>query len=237
MPGTPKVSQYDQRVNAAAVVRLRAMLHVGLTGNIASGKSTAASIFAELGAHVVDADRIVHGLLRSGTETYLKIVEAFGRQILGPNGEIDRRSLGRIVFAHADQRSRLNAITHPDVRAAIGRKIYGLEQTSPRGIVVVDAALMIETGGYAMYHCLIVVTCTESLQISRIMSRDGLTESEARARMSSQMPVEEKLKLANYVIDTSGTMTQTRDQVEEIYRDLMHTADRMHGPRGSSGLS
>jgi dephospho-CoA kinase len=196
------------------------MLRVGLTGNIASGKSTAASIFAELGAHILDADRVAHGLLRPGTITYARIVDAFGHSILNEHGEIDRKRLGKIVFADADMRSRLNAITHPNVEAAIIKYIRDLEQTTSEGIVIVDAALIVETGGYRVYPRLIVVTCSPALQISRIMSRDGLTEAEARARMASQMPIEEKVRLANYVIDTSGTMQQTRDQVEDIYRDL-----------------
>ncbi len=197
------------------------MLHVGLTGNIASGKSTAARIFAELGAHVIDADRVVHDLLRAGTQTHRKIADTFGRQILDANGEIDRRTLGRIVFSDADKRSRLNALTHPDVKAAILQRIADLEQSVVRGIVIVDAALMIETGGYRMYHCLIVVTCSPELQIERIMGRDGLMEAEARARMQSQMPPAEKVKLADYVIDTSGTLRQTHDQVVAIYGKLV----------------
>jgi dephospho-CoA kinase len=203
------------------------MLHVGLTGNIASGKSTAALLFAELGAHVIDADRLVHELLRSGTPTYDKIVDAFGVQILSPNHEIDRKKLGQIVFSDADKRSRLNTLTHPDVHAAILRRIFELEQLSSNGIILVDAALMIETGGYRMYHRLIVVACNPLLQISRLVSRDGLTEADAKSRMASQMPIEEKIKLANYIIDTSGTLKQTQDQVEEIYRDLLVQEIRM----------
>ena len=197
------------------------MLHVGLTGNIASGKSSAALLFAELGVHVIDADRLVHELLKSGTPTYDKIVSAFGERILDPGGEIDRKRLGQIVFSDADERSRLNALTHPEVHTAILQRIFELEQLSSSGIIMVDAALMVETGNYRMYHRLIVVTCNPSLQISRLVSRDGLSEADAKARIASQMPIEEKLKLANYIIDTSGTLKKTQDQVEEIYRDLL----------------
>jgi dephospho-CoA kinase len=197
------------------------MLHVGLTGNIASGKSSAALFFAELGAHTIDADRVAHGLYKTGTHTYDRIIAAFGDKILGSNGEIDRKKLGQIVFSDTDKRLKLNALIHPEVGAAILRQMFELEQSSSSGIIIVDAALMIETGGYRMYDRLIVVTCAPSLQISRLMSRDGLTESDARARIVSQMPIEEKLKLADYTIDTSGTLKQTYDQVEEIYRDLV----------------
>jgi dephospho-CoA kinase len=202
-------------------VIISGMLHVGLTGNIASGKSYAALLFAEMGAHIIDADRVAHGLLCSGTKTCQKIVEAFGEQILGSDGEIDRKRLGRIIFSDPGKRVILNQLTHHDVGAEILRQIFELEQASSRGIVIVDAALIVETGGYRMYDRLIVVTCDPSLQIARLMSRDQLNEAEAKARMSSQMPIEEKLKLADYTIDTSGTLKQTRDQVEAIYRDLL----------------
>ena len=197
------------------------MLHVGLTGNIASGKSSAASFFAELGAHVIDADRVAHSLLKAGTPVYRKIVDAFGERILSSTGEIDRRTLGRMIFSDADKRFLLNSLTHPAVETEILRRIGELEQSASRGIIIVDAALMIETGGYKMYHRIIVVTCDPALQISRLTTRDGLTESEAGARIASQMPMEEKLKLANYTIDTSRTLEHTREQVEAIYRDLL----------------
>jgi len=198
-----------------------AMLHVGLTGNIASGKSQAALLFAELGAHIIDADVVVHELLASGTKTYLKIVDAFGEQILNAEREIDRKKLGQIIFFDAEKRALLNQLTHHDVGVKILRRIFDFEQSSSRGIVIVDAALMVETGGYKMYDRLIVVTCDQSLQVARLMSRDQLSEKEARARMNSQMPIEEKLKLADYTIETSGTLRQTRDQVEAIHRDLL----------------
>lgn len=197
------------------------MLHVGLTGNIASGKSQAAWLFAELGAHVIDADVIVHELLEPGTTTYTRIVDAFGAEVLTEAGKIDRKKLGRIIFGDPDKRLRLNSLTHRDVGAEILKRIFRLEQSCPGGVVIVDGALIVETGGYKMYDRLIVVTCDPSLQISRLMSRDGLTQQEAKARMDSQMPVEEKLKLADYTIDTSSTLKQTQDQVEAIYRDLL----------------
>jgi dephospho-CoA kinase len=197
------------------------MLHVGLTGNIASGKSHAAQLFAEQGAHIIDADRVVHELLACGTKTYEKVIGAFGTEILDPNREIDRKKLGKIIFSDPGKRALLNQLTQHDVGVEILRRIFELEQSSFRGIVIVDAALIVETGGYKMYDRLIVVTCDPALQISRLVSRDHLTEEEARARMNSQMPIEEKLKLADYTIDTSGTLKQTRDQVEAIYKDLL----------------
>ncbi len=178
-------------------------------------------LFAEMGAHIIDADAVVHELLGSGTKTYRKIVDAFGEEILGPEREIDRRKLGQIIFFDAEKRLLLNRLTHHDVGVEILRRIFQLEQSSSRGIIIVDAALMVETGSYQMYHRLIVVTCDRSLQIARLMSRDKLCEKEADARLNSQMPIEEKVKLADYTIDTSGTLKQTRDQAEAIYRDLL----------------
>jgi dephospho-CoA kinase len=197
------------------------MLHVGLTGNIASGKSHAAQRFVELGAHLIDADQIVHKLLSAGTLTHDKIVDAFGKDVLNADGSVDRGKLGHIVFSDALKRMLLNSITHPDVGAEIWRRIFELEQSAASGIVIVDAALMVETGSYKTYDRVIVVTCDPALQISRLMRRDKISEEEARARMESQMPAREKIKVADYVIDTSGTLQQTYDQVEAIYRDLL----------------
>jgi dephospho-CoA kinase len=203
------------------------MLHVGLTGNIASGKSHTASLFAELGAHIIDADRVVHELLTCGTKTYSKIVEAFGAQILDQNMKIDRRRLAQIIFFDEEQRMLLNRLTHPEIHGEIQRRICDLQQQSSSGIIIVDAALMVETGGYRRCHRLVVVTCDPVLQLARLMSRDALTEKEARARIASQMPIEEKIKLADYTIDTSGTQIQTHDQVEAVYRDLLLQELRM----------
>jgi dephospho-CoA kinase len=200
------------------------MLHVGLTGNIATGKSYASRVFTELGAHVIDADHVAHDLLKSGTLTYGGIVKAFGEAILDEDREIDRKKLAQIVFFDVEKRLKLNSLIHPEVGREILRRICVLEQASSGGIIIVDAALMIETKSYEMYDRLIVVACDPEIQVSRLMSRDGLTETEARARIGSQMPIEEKIKLADYVIETSGTLRQTREQAEEIYRDLLRVS-------------
>jgi dephospho-CoA kinase len=196
------------------------MLRVGLTGNIATGKSHASRVFAELGARVIDADIIAHDLMRPGRQTYQKVVQAFGNDILNPDGTIDRKKLGRIVFSDSERRLQLNSLVHPDVRGEVRRKILELERATPTGIVIVDAALMIESGSYKAYARLIVVYCDPALQLARITSRDGLSVEEARARIAAQMPMEEKLKYADYKIDTSGTFQQTREQIEQVYRDL-----------------
>ncbi len=197
------------------------MLRVGLTGNIASGKSQAAHAFAELGARIIDADAIAHRSLYKGTKTAEQIVEEFGTGILSADGAIDRRKLGEIVFADADKRARLNGIVHPEVREEISRRISEYEKQSPCGIVIVEAALLVESGSYILYDRLVVVTCDPRLQLTRLINRDGLTVEQAKARMAAQLPVEEKLRLSHYTIDTSGTLKQTREQIEAIYRDLV----------------
>lgn len=198
-----------------------AMLRVGLTGNIASGKSSAARVFAELGATVIDADGIAHELMSPGHETYVQVIEAFGERILNPDRTIDRRLLGSIIFAEEEKRLLLNSLVHPPVIAEVDRRVAEAARANPRGVIIVDAALMVETGYHRAYDRLIVVTCSPSLQMARLINRDGLTIEQARARIASQMPVEEKLKVAHYAIDTSGTFRETREQIEAVYRDLL----------------
>jgi len=197
------------------------MLQVGLTGNIASGKSHASSVFAELGAHVIDADVIAHELFLPGTTTYAKVVDAFGDEVLAPDRTINRKVLGGIVFHNTEKRMLLNALVHPDVRAEVMRRIFELESRGFEGIIIVDAALMVESGFYKMQDRLIVVTCDPALQLARVMDRCGISVEEARIRMATQMPVAEKMKLADFTIDTSGTYSSTREQIERIYRELI----------------
>ncbi len=208
---------------------MRRMLHVGLTGNIASGKSTAAKVFAELGARIIDADLIAHKLLKQQTATYKKVVQEFGQVIVNPDGTIDRKKLGDIVFNDAAKRDLLNGIVHPDVRTEVLRQIVELEKESHGGIIIIDAALMVESGSYKQYDRLVVIYCHPALQLARLISRDGLSIPEARARMAAQMPVEEKLQLAHYKIDTSGTLQQTHEQIEIVYRELIHLELSMNG--------
>src|SRR5262245_22497417 len=144
-----------------------AMLRVGLTGNIASGKSHATQVFSELGAHIIDADVIAHQLLAPGTPTYQRVVQAFGSQIVNPDGTIHRRKLGEIGFQDEARRQELNGLMHPEVRAEVRRRIEELEQSDPNGVVIVDAALMVESGFYRTFDRLIVVHCPPSMQLSR----------------------------------------------------------------------
>jgi dephospho-CoA kinase len=197
------------------------MLHVGLTGNIASGKTNARRVFAELGAHAIDADEIAHDLLAPMGEVYRQVVENFGAGIVDEDGTINRRRLGSIVFTDCERRQKLNSLVHPPVRAEVQRRISDLESTYTAGIIIIDAALMVETGSYRNYDRLIVVYCEPALQLDRLLRRGGLTLEEAKARITAQMPVDEKLKVADYRINTSGTFGQTREQIEAVYRDLV----------------
>jgi len=203
------------------------MLQVGLTGNIASGKSNAARVLAELGARTLDADLIAHELLSQGTPTYWSVREAFGQEILNTDGTIDRGRLGRIVFSQREKRMLLNGLIHPEVRKEVLRRVSDLAEREPRAVVIVDAALMVESGFYKLHERLIVVKCDPVLQLSRLMARDGLQPAEAKARMDAQLPVEEKLKLADYIIETSGTLRETKILIERVYHDLVQVESRL----------
>lgn len=197
------------------------MLRVGLTGNIACGKSFVAKVFSELGAQTIDADLVAHLVMEPGRPAYRNLVLAFGSEILGPDGFINRRRLAQIVFSDECRRLELNAIVHPAVREEVERRIVALESGEGRGIVVVDAALMIESGSYRLYRRIVVVRCDRALQVSRLKARNGLSEEEARARILSQMPTDEKARYADFVIDNSGSFSDTRRQVEFVYARLL----------------
>ncbi|MCS6885475.1 MAG: dephospho-CoA kinase [Acidobacteriota bacterium] len=196
------------------------MLKVGLTGGIATGKTHVARRLSELGCLVYDADQIARSVVRPGTTGLAQVVEEFGQEILTTEGTLDRAKLGSIVFADEARRLRLNQILHPLIVAELDKLIAEAESLYPGGICVIDAALMIETGSYKRYDALIVVYCSREEQLARLMKRNSLNKQEAEARIAAQMPVEEKIKYADYVIDTSGSYEQTRKLVDEIYLKL-----------------
>ena len=196
------------------------MLKVGLTGSIAVGKSFVLGVLKELGCHVLDADEVAREVVRPGTAGLQAVVEAFGKEILGSDGTLDRSMLGAIVFADADKRKQLNSILHPFIIAAQDEELAGLERDDPDGIAVVDAALMIESGGYRRFDKLIVVYCEPDVQLQRLVKRDQLSLEDAQRRISSQMPQEEKKSYADFLIDTSGSFESTRQQVEDVFRQL-----------------
>ena len=196
------------------------MLRVGLTGSIAAGKSFVASVFEELGCHVLDADQTAREVVMPGTPGLKALTEAFGEEILNPDGTLNRKQLGALVFADESQRQRLNHILHPFIIARQDEILSEWEKDDPQGIGIVDAALMIESGGYRRFDKLIVVHCRPEAQLERLMLRDKLSRDEAQRRIDSQMPQEEKQKFADYLIDTSDGFELTREQTINVY-DLM----------------
>jgi dephospho-CoA kinase len=196
------------------------MLKVGLTGSIAVGKSFVCDVFRDLGCHVLDADQTARDVVRPGTEGLRRIVEEFGESVLKPDGELDRAKLGSIVFANEEMRAILNSIVHPLVFIEQDRWLGEREAADPGGIAIVDAALMIESGGYKRFPKLIVVWCEPAIQLKRLMLRDNLTENEARRRIAAQMPQDEKKSYADHLIDTSKGFEDTRLQTAGVFERL-----------------
>jgi dephospho-CoA kinase len=196
------------------------MLKVGLTGSIAVGKSFVLGVLAELGCHVIDADKIAREVVEPGTEGLKSLRDYFGEDVLSADGTLDRSKLGAIVFGDEEERTRLNAILHPLIISAQDKLIREREMKDPDGIVVIDAALMIESGGYRRLDKLIVVHCRPEIQLARLMARNALTREAAEQRIASQMPQEEKKKYADFLIDTSGDFEVTRAQVQAMYEQL-----------------
>jgi dephospho-CoA kinase len=198
------------------------MLRVGLTGGLASGKSTVAAFFHELGAFHLDADRIAHELLARGGGAEADVVARFGRGIVGADGAIDRTALGALVFADPRALADLNALVHPRVRREIARRIAEHESAaSPAPVALVDAALLVETGLHRDLDALVVVACRAETQLARAVARGGLTEAEARARIAAQAPLAEKIAVADHVIDNDGPLAETKAQVRRIWEALV----------------
>ena len=207
------------------------MLRVGLTGSIAVGKSFVAALLAELGCRVLDADRTARAVVEPGTDGLRALVSAFGPEILQADGTLDRARLGEIVFQDEKARVRLNSILHPFIIAAQDEQLRVWEREDSAGIAVVDAALMIESGGYLRFDKLIVVHCEPSVQLERLMGRNNLTRAEAVRRIEAQMPQAEKMKHADFLIDSSDGFEDTRRQVESVWQQLVanSTAVRTNG--------
>ena len=196
------------------------MLKVGLTGSIAVGKSFVCEVFRELGVVVLDADETAREVVKPKTKGLQKIVESFGEKFLQPNGELDRVKLGAIIFADEAKRQVLNSIVHPLVIEAQNDWLIEKEKENPNGIAVIDAALMIESGGYKRFTKLIVVWCKPAIQLERLMLRNDLSETEALKRINAQMPQKEKKRYADFLIDTSAGFDDTRRQTIEVFEQL-----------------
>jgi dephospho-CoA kinase len=189
---------------------------LGLTGGIGSGKSMVASMFAQLGADVIDADQLARDVVEPGQPALVEIATAFGRDVLLADGRLDRGKLGRIIFADPVARGKLNAITHPRIRERIDAEIAA--RGSRPGVLVVDIPLLYENDRTRTVETVIVVWVDSKTQLRRLNERNGLTEEEARQRIAAQMPLDEKRARADVVIDNSGSRENTRRQVEAIYR-------------------
>jgi dephospho-CoA kinase len=193
---------------------------VGLTGGIASGKSTVARLFEKLGIPVVDADAIARQVVRKGTEGLREIVEAFGEGVLDDEGELDRSRLANIVFDDDDARRRLNAITHPRIAETSAEQIAALAQGGPPYIIY-EAALLVENGSHRAFSALVVVAADEATQLARMEARDGLSEADARARLEAQLPVAKKVEVADFVIYNNGTREEAEAQTRAVHRSLL----------------
>ncbi len=196
------------------------MQKIGLTGSIAVGKSFVCSVLRELGCHILDADQTARDVVAPGTEALAEIVQKFGASTLTPDGELDRKKMSGIVFADHQKRELLNSIIHPRVIAAQDVWIRNEEIDDPNGVAVIDAALMIESGGYQRFDKLIIVWCEAAIQLERLMLRDQVDEATAKQRILAQMSQDEKKRYADLLIDTSGGFDDTRQQVVEVFCQL-----------------
>jgi dephospho-CoA kinase len=206
------------------------MLKVGLTGGIASGKSVVGEMFVALGAHLVQADRIAHSLMQPGEPVYNEVVRHFGREILNADGSVNRGKLAELAFGPpgADQNSSriadLNRIVHPAVIRSQEEWMHAVSLQDPKGVAIVEAALLIEAGAAKRFDRMIVVTCNVAQRVERFARRQKVDLETARAevarRMAAQLPDEEKIKAADYVIDNCGELDRTRDQVRQVWEKL-----------------
>jgi len=194
---------------------------IGLTGGIATGKSTVSQILAEMGLPIIDADLIAREVVEPGKPAYREIVRHFGREIINPDGTINRKLLGRLVFADPSSRQRLNEITHPRIIEETKRRLQHLREMGAE-VAVLDAPLLIEANIHHLVDEVWVVTCPRKMQIKRLQERDNLSLPEAEARIRAQMPLEEKIRYAHRIIDNSGDIAATRRQVQEILRSYLH---------------
>jgi dephospho-CoA kinase len=197
---------------------------IGLTGGIASGKSTVARILVALVAPIVDADLVARQVVEPGSPALAELAQAFGDDIIGADGTLNRKQLGSVVFSDPEARARLNAITHPRIAIASRQAIDALIKAGER-VVIYEAALIVENKLYTWMDGLIVVSVPPAVQLERLMARDGLDEAAAQSRIDAQLTLEEKRKVATHVIDNSGTLDETRARVEDVWRELTANHD------------
>ncbi|TKJ36143.1 dephospho-CoA kinase [bacterium (candidate division B38) B3_B38] len=195
-------------------------MKVGLTGGIACGRSTVAKMFGERGCYCIDADKIAHRLLQPPSAIWQRVVGYFGEEILNPDQTINRERLGAIVFSDREKRERLNSIVHPQVIEEENRFVEEYLLSGGEEIVIVDAALMIETGSHHRFDKITVVYTDEQTQLERLIERSGLSPEEAQRRIKAQLPLRKKLLYADYKISNSRSLQDTERQVEEVFQSL-----------------
>ncbi|MCW2848892.1 MAG: coaE [Marmoricola sp.] len=199
---------------------------VGLTGGIASGKSTVAAVLAELGAVIIDADALAREVVAQGTAGLEAVVEEFGEELLGPDGELDRPAMGRLVFGDESARKRLEAIVHP----LVFERIVALEEQAPDDAVVVhDIPLLAESGRADTFDAVLVVDADPDLQVQRMVRDRGWTEEDARSRIRAQASPEDRLAIATHLIENTGTREDLRTRVAEVFADVVSAGSRTAG--------
>ena len=212
------------------------MLKVGLTGGIASGKSTVSKIFASFGAKVLDADEVAREVLLPGQPAWTRLRQVFGEEFFHPDGTVKRKQLRKLVFADPEKRSQLNAIVHPEVMREINRRSEILSSSAQNGVLLVDVPLLLEVGVANRFDKVVVVYVSESVQINRLQQRDGISEEEAKQALKVQMALSKKVEQADYLIDNSGTLEETLAQVEKVWDELLELArDLRRGETGTQG--
>ena len=192
---------------------------IGLTGSIATGKSTVSRMLAELGADIIDADKIAFDTVLKGKPAWQKIIDYFGEGILLGNGEIDRKALGDIIFNNPDKKHMLNSIVHPEVFSDMGRQVIEAVKR-PEAVIVLDVPLLMESGMHKGMSEIILVYTPENVQLERLMARDNIARADAMAKIRSQIPVEEKKRHATIIIDNSYTIKETNEQVIKVFNQL-----------------
>jgi len=197
------------------------MLNVGLTGGIACGKSTVAKMFVNRGAHLIDFDRLTHEAQEPGKPGWQKIVDYFGREILKPDKKIDRVKLGNIVFADKKKLTKLGKIVHPLIYQEWEARLERIEKKEKHAIILSDVPLLFEGKMQYFFDLTMVVLVSQEDQINRLMKRNGWSREEAQRRLNSQMPVSEKIALADIVIDNKGTVADTERKVNEVWQELL----------------
>ena len=196
------------------------MISAGLTGGIGCGKSAVAAMFAARGAVTIDSDEIGRNLMQPGNVVYDRIVSGFGPEVVGPNGQLHRAKIAEIVFNDLDKLKHLNAIVHAPVLREIDRQVFAQRQKDPSAIVLVESAVLFEAGQNRRFDKMIVVWCRPEQQVERYRAKSNLMVEDIQRRMAAQMPGEEKKRLADYVIDTSGSLEETEQQVHDVYAQL-----------------